>query len=338
MVPAIFLSHGAPTLPLIDAPARDFLRGLGKDIGRPRAILVASAHWETPAPTVSSAEHPATIHDFYGFPRALYDLRYEPPGAPDIAAAAAGLLNRAGLSIGLDPVRGLDHGAWVPLLLMYPDADIPVLQISIQPPLGPRHHLAVGKALAALRQQEVLIVGSGSFTHNLSRFRGAAVNAPAPPDVVAFADWFDAAIIGRRTADTLHYRALAPHAVEQHPTDEHLLPLFVAMGAGGTAAQFGDACDSEDGRVRVPVETGARMPRSDLEDHPQCAPRSRFGTEFNKALRHRLDCLRKPCRLCLACLSESTCQRIKIDQQDIEMVERRLQAIRKTKKVPLDRT
>jgi 4,5-DOPA dioxygenase extradiol len=181
---------------------------------------------------VGSAERTTTIHDFHGFPRALYDLRYDPPGAPDIAAAAAGLLNRAGLP------TGLDHGAWVPLLLMYPEADIPVFQVSIQPPLGPRHHLAVGKALAALRQQEVLIVGSGSFTHNLSRFRGAAVNAPAPPDVVAFADWFDSAIIGARTADTLHYRALAPHAVEQHPTDEHLLPLFVAMAAGGTAERL----------------------------------------------------------------------------------------------------
>jgi 4,5-DOPA dioxygenase extradiol len=238
MLPAIFLSHGAPTLPLVDAPARDFLRGLGKSLGRPRAILVASAHWATPAPMISSGAHNQTIHDFSGFPPELYELRYEPPGAPEIATAAAALLNKAGLPTRLDPTRGLDHGAWVPLLLMYPKADIPVLQISIQPPLGPRHHLAVGRALAELRQQDVLIIGSGSFTHNLGRFRGAAVNAPAPPDVIAFADWFDAAIVAGRTADTLHYRALAPHAVEQHPTDEHLLPLFVAMGAGGKAERL----------------------------------------------------------------------------------------------------
>ncbi|MFL5281355.1 MAG: DODA-type extradiol aromatic ring-opening family dioxygenase [Rhodopila sp.] len=238
MFPAVFLSHGAPTLPLVEAPARDFLRGLGRDIGRPHAILVASAHWETPAPVVSTIARNTTIHDFYGFPRELYQLRYEPPGAPEVAAAAAGLLDQAGLPTGQDPTRGLDHGAWVPLLLMYPDADIPAFQLSIQPHLGPRHHLAVGKALAPLRQQDVLIIASGAFTHNLSRFRGAAVDAPAPPDVIAFADWFDQAITSGRTADMLHYRALAPYAVQQHPTDEHLLPLFIAMGAGGTGERL----------------------------------------------------------------------------------------------------
>jgi 4,5-DOPA dioxygenase extradiol len=202
---------------------------------------VASAHWETPAPVVSTIARNTTIHDFYGFPRELYQLRYEPPGAPEVAAAAAGLLDQAGLPTGQDPARGLDHGAWVPLLLMYPNADIPAFQLSIQPHLGPRHHLAVGKALAPLRQQDVLIIASGAFTHNLSRFRGVAVDAPAPPDVIAFADWFDQAITGGRTADMLHYRALAPYAVQQHPTDEHLLPLFIAMGAmgaGGTGERL----------------------------------------------------------------------------------------------------
>jgi 4,5-DOPA dioxygenase extradiol len=238
MFPAIFLSHGAPTLPLVDAPARDFLRGLGKELGRPRAIIVASAHWETPAPVVGTTARNTTIHDFHGFPRELYELRYEPPGAPELAAEAARLLNKAGIPTGLDPARGLDHGAWVPLLLMYPDADVPVFQISIQPGMGPRHHLAVGKALAPLREQDVLIIGSGSFTHNLAGFRGAAVNAPAPPDVIEFADWFDQALAGGKTADTLQYRILAPHAVRQHPTDEHILPLFVAMGAGGHARRL----------------------------------------------------------------------------------------------------
>jgi 4,5-DOPA dioxygenase extradiol len=238
MFPAIFLSHGPPTLPLVDAPARDFLRGLGRELGRPRAILVASAHWETPAPVVSTIACNTTIHDFHGFPCELYQLRYEPPGAPDVAATAAGLLDRARLSTGQDPARGLDHGAWVPLLLMYPDADIPTFQLSIQPHLGPRHHLAVGRALAPLRQQDVLIIGSGAFTHNLLRFRDGAVDTPSPPDVIAFADWFNAAITAGRTADTLHYRALAPYAVQQHPTDEHLLPLFIAMGAGGTGERL----------------------------------------------------------------------------------------------------
>jgi 4,5-DOPA dioxygenase extradiol len=237
MFPAIFLSHGAPTLPLVDAPARDFLRGLGPQLGRPRAILVASAHWETRLPTLGSADRNTTIHDFYGFPRALYELRYEPPGAPEVADAAADLLSAAGLASETDTARGLDHGAWVPLLLMYPDADIPVLQISVQPQLGPEHHLRVGRALAALREEDVLIIGSGSFTHNLSRLTRTDTNAPSPPDVVAFADWFDEAITSQRLGDLLAYRQRAPNAADQHPTEEHLLPLYVAMGAAGASAE-----------------------------------------------------------------------------------------------------
>jgi 4,5-DOPA dioxygenase extradiol len=233
MFPALFLSHGAPTLPIVDAPASRFLRGLGKTLGRPSAILVASAHWETAVPTLGSAARQTTIHDFRGFPRALYELRYEPPGAPELAERAGDLLAKAGLGSRIDPTRGLDHGAWVPLLLMYPEADIPTTQISIQPHLGPAHHVALGRALAALRAEGVLIIGSGSFTHDLRRFRGQAEDAPATPDVIAFADWFDTAITERRTADLLAYRSLAPYAAEQHPTDEHLLPLYVAMGAAG---------------------------------------------------------------------------------------------------------
>lgn len=119
--------------------------------------------------------------------------------------------------------------------MMYPGADIPVFQISIQPHHGPAHHFQVGRALAALREQDVLIIGSGSFTHDLSRFRGSDMDAPATPDVVAFADWFEKALTEQRTGDLLAYRQLAPYAVEQHPTDEHLLPLYVAMGAGGAS-------------------------------------------------------------------------------------------------------
>ncbi len=233
MLPALFLSHGAPTLPIVDAPASRFLRGLGERLGRPKAILVASAHWETDVIQLGTRQRQTTIHDFRGFPQALYDLRYEPPGAPDLAERAGDLLAEAGLPSRCDANRGLDHGAWVPLLLMYPQADIPVTQISIQPHFGPAHHVAVGRALSALRAEDVLIVGSGSFTHDLRRFRGQAEDAPATPDVIAFADWFDAAIVERRSADLLAYRTLAPFAVEQHPTDEHLLPLYVAMGAAG---------------------------------------------------------------------------------------------------------
>jgi 4,5-DOPA dioxygenase extradiol len=235
MLPALFISHGSPMLALTDSPARDFLRGLGREIGRPEAILVASAHWETAVPTLNSVARNATIHDFYGFPPALFAMRYEPPGAPALAAKAGGLLTAAGLGSAVDPARGLDHGAWVPLTLMYPEADIPVVQVGIQSHLGPAHSLRVGQALAALRAENVLVIGSGSFTHNLSRLQRGAVDGPQPPDVVAFADWFDAAITTGKTDDLLEYRTLAPYAAQQHPTEEHLLPLYVALGAGGDA-------------------------------------------------------------------------------------------------------
>lgn len=237
MLPTLFLSHGAPTLPLTESPARDFLRRLGGELPRPQAILVASAHWETAAPRVSAPAANGTIHDFQGFPAALYALRYPAPPAPAVAERAAGLLDAAGLPGTIDHARGLDHGAWVPLLLMYPEADIPVAQISLQHGPGPAHHLKLGQALAALRQDGVLVIGSGSFTHDLRRFFAFGPDDPAPPDVIAFADWCDAAIAGGRTADLLAYRRLAPHAVENHPTEEHLLPLFVALGAAGAKAR-----------------------------------------------------------------------------------------------------
>lgn len=233
MFPTIFVSHGSPMLALTDSPARDFLRGLGKQLGQPTAILVASAHWETPAPALTGTARNTTIHDFSGFPPALYDMRYEPPGEPALAKEAAALLSAAGLQSAIDPTRGLDHGAWVPLLLMYPQADIPVLQLGIQPSLDPAHHLRLGRALAPLRAQNVLIVGSGSFTHNLSQLQRGGIDHPQPPDVSAFADWFDTAITSQRTDDLLNYRAQAPYAVQQHPTEEHLLPFYVALGAAG---------------------------------------------------------------------------------------------------------
>ncbi len=237
--PALFVSHGSPMLALTPAPARDFLAGLAATLPRPQAILVASAHWESAAPEVTGAAHMETIHDFYGFPRPLYALRYPAPGDAGLAARIAGLLAAAGLEARVDHARGLDHGAWVPLLLAYPAADIPVLQISVQTPLGPAHHRALGRALAPLRAQGVLIIGSGSWTHDLSRFRGQGIDAPEAPDVTAFSAWMDQAIAEGRTEDLLAYRRLAPYAASEHPTEEHLLPLFVALGAGegGAAAR-----------------------------------------------------------------------------------------------------
>jgi 4,5-DOPA dioxygenase extradiol len=235
MFPALFLSHGSPMLALTDSPARDFLRGLGRELGVPSAVIVASAHWETPVPTFNSVARNATIHDFYGFPPALFAMRYEPPGDPVLARKAAALMTDAGLRSAIDPQRGLDHGAWVPLSLMYPQAEVPVIQVGIQSRQDPAHHLRLGQILAPLRADDVLIVGSGSFTHNLSRLRSGEPDAGQPPDVVAFSDWFDAALTERRMDDLLHYRTRAPHAEQQHPTDEHLLPLYIALGAGGEA-------------------------------------------------------------------------------------------------------
>jgi 4,5-DOPA dioxygenase extradiol len=236
MFPALFLSHGSPMLALTDSPARDFLRGLGEAIGRPDAILIASAHWATEVPAFHSVARNATIHDFSGFPPALFAMRYEPPGDPALADRAAALLRDAGLASAIDTERGLDHGAWVPLSLMYPAADIPVVQVGLQFDLGPAHHLRLGRALAALRAENVLVIGSGSFTHNLSRLRRGAVDGSQPADVVAFGDWFDAAIGAGRVDELVDYRARAPYAVQQHPTEEHLLPLYVALGAGGEGA------------------------------------------------------------------------------------------------------
>jgi 4,5-DOPA dioxygenase extradiol len=237
MFPSIFVSHGSPMLGLTESPARDFLMGLGERLGRPRAILVASAHWETPTATLNAVAVNKTIHDFFGFPPELYAMRYPAPGAPELAEQASDLLCAAGLASRIDRARGLDHGAWVPLSLMYPEADIPVLQVSLQSRLGPAHHFQVGRALAPLREQGVLVIGSGSFTHDLSRIRRGSLDDPEPPDVVEFGKWFDAAITEGRTCDLMTYRTHAPHAALNHPTEEHLLPLHVAMGAAGPTAR-----------------------------------------------------------------------------------------------------
>lgn len=235
--PALFLSHGAPMLALEDVPARDFLRGLGRELGRPDVILVASAHWETPAPALNAVERNETIHDFSGFPPELYRLAYPAPGSPALAERAAGLLRAAGLEAAIDRRRGLDHGAWVPLLLMYPDADIPVVQVSLQTRRGPAHHVALGRALAPLRDDRVLVIGSGSYTHNLRELKWDGAGEAEPSWVTGFSRWFDEALVEGRTDELVDYRRRAPDAARNHPTEEHLLPVFVALGAGGGKAR-----------------------------------------------------------------------------------------------------
>lgn len=230
-LPTLYVTHGSPTLIIDDCPARNFLAGLGKRLPRPKAILCVSAHWEQPRAAVSAAPKPETIHDFYGFPPALYEHRYEAPGAPAPAGRAAGVLHAAGISCVVDPRRGLDHGAWVPLKLMYPEADIPVFQLSVQSPLGPAHHIALGKALAPLRDEGVLILGSGSATHNLADFRGVrSIDEPPRPYVKPFDDWLVKTVEAGDETGLADYRR-APEGARNHPSPEHFLPIFVPFGA-----------------------------------------------------------------------------------------------------------
>jgi 4,5-DOPA dioxygenase extradiol len=232
-LPSVFVSHGAPTLPLEEIPARAFLEGLGRELGRPRAVLCVSAHWESAEPVLSLAEAPETIHDFYGFPQALYELDYPAPGAPELARRTAELLAAAGMEAALVEDRGLDHGAWVPLMLMYPGAEVPVTQLSVQTQRGPAAHLALGRALAPLRAEGVLILGSGGAVHNLREWRGG--DTAVPDWARAFDDWLVEHIEAGAQETLADYRTRAPEGARAHPTEEHFLPLFVALGAGASA-------------------------------------------------------------------------------------------------------
>jgi 4,5-DOPA dioxygenase extradiol len=233
MLPSLFLSHGSPMLPLTDEPARHFLAALPARLERPRAILVASAHWETARPTLTAGPANETIHDFYGFPRPLYELTYPAPGAPSLALEVAELLRGSGLDCGVDNARGLDHGAWVPLSLMYPAADIPVVQLSLPSRLGPAMQERVGKALRQLRVEGYLLIGSGSITHNLGELDWHAGPEVIAPWAKAFRDWMVEKLVANDDQALLDYRRQAPSAVRNHPRDEHLLPLYFAHGAGG---------------------------------------------------------------------------------------------------------
>jgi 4,5-DOPA dioxygenase extradiol len=232
-LPAIFLSHGAPTLVMEDIPARHFIAGLGASLPRPNAILCVSAHWETPQPAVSGAARPETIHDFYGFPDALYRLKYPAPGAPDLARRVTELIPEAAI----DPGQGLDHGAWNPLMLLYPNADIPVAQLSVQVAGGPKWQLDLGRRLAPLAKDGVLILASGGAVHNLRQFQ---VDSRKPADwAIAFDDWLAERIAAGDVEALLDYRRLKPEGRMAHPREEHFLPLFVALGAGLEGASKG---------------------------------------------------------------------------------------------------
>ena len=220
-------------------------QALGERLPRPKAILIASAHWETQLPMLTGADKPQTIHDFYNFPEPLYKLRYPAPGAPEVAKRAQSLLKDAGFTAAIDGCRGLDHGAWSPLLYMYPGADIPVVQISVQPELGPGHHVALGRSLKDLSKEGVLIIGSGHLTHNLRDWsRGQGQPAPYARE---FQTWVKDKLETKDVEALVDYRARTPHGVRAHPTDEHFLPLFFALGAASgkaTPERVYDAIDS----------------------------------------------------------------------------------------------
>jgi 4,5-DOPA dioxygenase extradiol len=242
---SVFVAHGSPMHALEPGAAGEAWRALAQRLPRPKAILISSAHWETNLPMLTGSEKPETIHDFYNFPEPLYRLRYPSPGAPDVAKRAQALLKEAGFTAGIDGCRGLDHGAWSPLLYMYPDASIPVVQISVQPALGPRHHVELGRAVRGLAAENVLIIGSGHMTHNLRDWaRGQGQPAPYARE---FQQWVKQALEARDVDALVDYRSRSPHGVRAHPTDEHFLPLFFALGAAGETAKpqrVYDAIDS----------------------------------------------------------------------------------------------
>jgi 4,5-DOPA dioxygenase extradiol len=241
-LPTLLISHGSPMHALQAVRAGTAWAALGRELPRPTAVLVASAHWESGRPMLTTCSRPETMHDFGGFPPALYELHYPAPGAPTVAARAIELLRAAGLDADGDSRRGLDHGAWVPLRHMYPQADVPVVRISLQPQLDAAHHLRLGEILSPLREEGVLIVGSGHLTHNLREWAAFArrhgmqpTDTEAEPYVREFGQWIDDAL-RRDDRDRLaRWLEQGPHARRAHPTDEHFLPLPFAFGAAGPA-------------------------------------------------------------------------------------------------------
>jgi 4,5-DOPA dioxygenase extradiol len=237
-LPTLFVSHGSPMLAIEDSPTARFLQSLGAALPRPDAILVASAHFLADAPRLGAAVRPSTLHDFGNFPPALHAVQYPAPGAPALAARAVDLLGQAGIAAASVADRPLDHGIWVALRRMYPEADIPVVPLSIQPDAGAAAHARVGAALAALRSEGVLVIGSGGASHNLRALDWRGGDGTLAPWVAQFVDWVAARLDAGDTAALLDWERQAPQAQRNHPTPEHFLPMFVALGAGaGDRAQ-----------------------------------------------------------------------------------------------------
>jgi aromatic ring-opening dioxygenase catalytic subunit (LigB family) len=238
-MPSIFIPHGGGPAFFMNGPMEQMFRPMARFLAefdatlprRPTAILVVTAHWEAPTVTLTGGPSPELIYDYYGFPPETYHLTYPATGLPTLAETASGLLTAAGVRSQVDAAYGWDHGVFIPLKVMYPKADVPVVAMSLQAGLDPATHTKIGEALRPLREQGVLIVGSGLSYHNLGRFMAGA------PESAGFHDWLDRALDGdaKHRADQLNRWAGAPSARLSHPREEHLIPLMVASGAGSDA-------------------------------------------------------------------------------------------------------
>jgi 4,5-DOPA dioxygenase extradiol len=230
-MPVLFVGHGSPMNAIEDNEFRRGWAEAGRRLSRPRAVLCVSAHWETRGVFVTAAALPSTIYDFYGFPDELYQVRYPAPGSPALAQSVADLVS--GAAVRLDPQRGLDHGAWSVLTAMYPEADVPVLQLSLDATQGPAFHYQLGQELVPLRDEGVLLVGSGNLVHNLRLVDFGRAEG------YDWADRFDhelkELIVAREHARLLDYQSLGPDSRRAVPTPEHYLPVLYALGASNEA-------------------------------------------------------------------------------------------------------
>lgn len=233
-LPTLFVPHGAPTFALRPGAAGAALVALAQQLERPKAIIIVSPHWETREPTVGSANDLETIYDFAGFPSELYTLIYPAHSDATLAQQVTVCLQTAGYPARIDPHRGLDHGAWVPLRMMLPAAEIPIIPLSIKANADAAYHYALGQALQPLTEQGFLVIGTGSITHNLHDYMLCVHNhLPTPDYVTRFADWVNARLQAQHLSDLLDYRQASPDAFRAHPTDDHFMPFFVALGAAG---------------------------------------------------------------------------------------------------------
>jgi 4,5-DOPA dioxygenase extradiol len=235
--PAVFISHGSPMTAVEKGPYADALAQFGKTVD-PRAIVVISAHWEEPGIGIAAGAHPKLIYDFGGFPRELYELKYDAPGSPTLAVEVAAELKLAGFDAQLDEARGWDHGVWVPLRLMFPEARIPVVEISLPMRWAPQELYKVGQALGGLRAKGVLVMGSGGIVHNLRLMNWRQKDAAVDPWALEFQELVKE-LIERRDLDTLFdYEKTTPHAARAVPTPEHFAPLFPVVGAAGESGKL----------------------------------------------------------------------------------------------------